>query len=106
MFGSFGKAVSKENIFEKLTNRKQELAVTAMFGNESGLKCVIFIEDLPYMFPTMFRFIWPSGFSGDVLEIEQELSAAPYLITNLVDMSNIHRGPAIDASYQVSVHLG
>jgi hypothetical protein len=32
----------------------------------------IFIEDLPRMFPTKFRFIWPSGFRGeDFLEINQ-----------------------------------
>jgi hypothetical protein len=29
----------------------------------------------------------------------------PCLLTNRDEMSNIHRGPAIDASYQVSVHL-
>jgi hypothetical protein len=32
----------------------------------------IFIEDLPRMLPTKFRFIWPSGFKGeDFLEINQ-----------------------------------
>jgi hypothetical protein len=31
-----------------------------------------FIEDLPMMLPTKFRFIWPSGFRGyDFLEINQ-----------------------------------
>jgi hypothetical protein len=35
-------------------------------------KSAIFIEDLPRMFPTMFRFIWPSGFRGeDFLVINQ-----------------------------------
>ena len=34
-FGSFGQAVS-ENIFQKLTNQKQELPVAAMFVNGSG----------------------------------------------------------------------
>jgi hypothetical protein len=29
----------------------------------------------------------------------------PCLLTNRDDMSNIYRGPSIDASYQVSVHL-
>ena len=24
-----------------------------------------FIEDLPYVLPTKFRFIWPSGFRGE-----------------------------------------
>ena len=36
------------------------------------LKWTIFIEDLPYMLPTKFRFIWTSGFRGeDFLEIDQ-----------------------------------
>ena len=29
----------------------------------------------------------------------------PCLLTNRDEMSNLHRGPSIDASYQVSVHL-
>ena len=35
-FGSFGKAVSEEKIFQKSTNQKQELSLAAMFVNESG----------------------------------------------------------------------
>jgi hypothetical protein len=31
----------------------------------------IFIEDLPRILPTKFRFIWPSGFREDSLEINQ-----------------------------------
>ena len=27
-----------------------------------GMKCAIVIVDVPEMFPTKFRFIWPSGF--------------------------------------------
>ena len=30
----------------------------------------IFIEDFPYMPPTMFRFIWPSGFRGEDSNVE------------------------------------
>ena len=29
----------------------------------------------------------------------------PYLLTDRDEMSNIYRGPSLDASYQVSVHL-
>jgi hypothetical protein len=37
-----------------------------------GTKLAIFKEDLPKMLPTMFRFIWPSGFrEEDFLEINQ-----------------------------------
>ena len=31
-------------------------------------KLAISIEDLPYMLPTKFRFIWPSGFRGEDLK--------------------------------------
>ena len=30
----------------------------------------------------------------------------PYLLMDRDEMSNLYRGPSIDASYQVSVHLG
>jgi hypothetical protein len=30
-----------------------------------------FIEDLSMMLPTKFRFIWPSGFREEFLEINQ-----------------------------------
>jgi hypothetical protein len=35
-FGSFGKAVSEQKIFQKSTNQKQELSVVAMFVNRLG----------------------------------------------------------------------
>jgi hypothetical protein len=35
-------------------------------------KLAYFMKDLPYMLPTMLRFIWLSGFRGeDILEINQ-----------------------------------
>jgi hypothetical protein len=37
-----------------------------------GPKLALFIEDLPLILPTKFRFIWPSGSRGeDFLEINQ-----------------------------------
>jgi hypothetical protein len=37
-----------------------------------GTKLAFWIEDLPMMLPTKFRFIWPSAFRGnDFLEINQ-----------------------------------
>jgi hypothetical protein len=37
-----------------------------------GTKWAFFIDDLPRMLPTKFRFIWPSSFRGDdFLEINQ-----------------------------------
>jgi hypothetical protein len=35
-----------------------------------GTKWAIFIEDLPYMLPTMFQFIWLSGFRGEDLNVK------------------------------------
>ena len=55
------------------------------------------------MLPTKFRFIWPSGFRGEYFlksaNQKQELSM------DQDEMSNVDRGPSIDASCQVSVHL-
>jgi hypothetical protein len=51
------------------------------------------IEDLPWMLPTMFQSIWPSCLWQ------------PYLLMDRYEMSILYRGPPIDASYQVSVHL-
>jgi len=73
------------------------------------------------MLPTKFRFIWPSGFKGeDFLKSanqKQELPVAAMIVNIrpirnknclwrpclLMDheMSNLYRGPSIDASYQV-----
>jgi hypothetical protein len=61
------------------------------------------------MHPTKFQFIWQSGFRGeDFLEINQ--SETRMVITAMLsmdqdEMSTLYRGPPIDASYQVSVHL-
>ena len=61
------------------------------------------------MLSTKFRFIWPSGFRGeDFLEINQSetrIACGGCLLTDRNEMSNRYRGPAIDTSYQVSVHL-
>ena len=63
------------------------------------------------MLPTKFRFIWPSGFRGeDILEINQSETRmalmAMFFLTDRDKMSNRYRGPSIDATYQISVHLG
>jgi hypothetical protein len=46
---------------------------------------------------------------SDVLEIDQPetriVYARPCLLTDLDKMSNLYRGPSIDASYQVAAHL-
>ena len=58
-------------------------------------------------FTTKFRFIWPSGFRGeDFFKSANQKQELP-VVAMFVNGSgrNEHRGPSIDASYQVSVHL-
>ena len=61
------------------------------------------------MLPTKLRFIWPNGFRGEdskkSANQKQELPVVAMFVTNRDGMSNLHRGPSIDASYQVSDHL-
>ena len=75
-----------------------------------GIKWAILIEDFPRMVPTKFWFIWPGGFRGEDFFRNQPIRNKnvlwqPYLLTDQDEMSNLYRGPSIDASYQVSVHL-
>ena len=69
----------------------------------------MFIEDFPRMLPTKFRFIWPSGYREGFFQKstnqKQELSVAAMFDNGLGRNKHLYRGPAIDASYQVSVHL-
>ena len=61
------------------------------------------------MLPTKFRFIWQNGFRGEEFKKstnkKQELLVAACLLMDREEMSNLHRGPPIDDTYQVSVHL-
>ena len=61
------------------------------------------------MLPTKFRFIWQSSFRGEDFKKstnqKQELSMAAMFVNGSKKMSNTHRGPFMDDSYQVSVHL-
>ena len=62
------------------------------------------------MLPTKFSFIWPSGFRGDDFFRNQPIKNKnclwwPCLLTDRNEMSNLYRGPAIDAFYHVLVHL-
>jgi hypothetical protein len=62
------------------------------------------------MLPTKFRFIWSSGFREEDFFRNQPIRNKnclwrPYLLTDRDEMSNLYRGPSIDASYQVSLHL-
>jgi hypothetical protein len=58
------------------------------------------------MLPTKLRIIWPSGYRKEEFfksaNQKQESPVAPCLLTDRDDMSNLYRGPSIEASYQVS----
>ena len=59
------------------------------------------------MLPTKFRVIWQSGFRGELLEIDQSETriVCGGHVCYRIAMHNFVRGPSIDASYQVTVHL-
>jgi hypothetical protein len=61
------------------------------------------------MLPTKFRFIWPNGFRGEESKKSanqrQESPVVAMFLTDRDGMSNLYRGPSIDASYHVSDHL-
>jgi hypothetical protein len=60
--------------------------------------------------PTKFRFIWTSGFRGEDFFNRPIRNKNclwwPCLLMDQDEISNRYRGPSIDASYQISVHLG
>ena len=60
------------------------------------------------MLPTKFRFIWPSG-SEEIYKNRpirnKNCLWQPCLLMDWDEMSNLYRGPSIDASYHVEVHL-
>ena len=66
--------------FLEINQSETRIACGGNVCKRIGTKLAIFIEDLPRILPTKFRFIWPSGFRGeDFLEInnqKQELSVA------------------------------
>jgi hypothetical protein len=62
------------------------------------------------MLPTKVRFIWPSGFREEDFFSIQPIRKKygmwrPYMLTDRDEMSYLYRGPSIDSSYEVSVHL-
>ena len=61
------------------------------------------------MLPTKFRIIWTNGFRGEVfrnrLIRNKNCLWRPCLSMDRDEISTLYRGPPIDASYPVSVHL-
>ena len=105
----FWLSYSKEKLFQKSTNKKQELPMTAMFVN--GLKRN---EQFPQR--TFHECFLPRFGSFGQAVSEQKISrnrSTRYknclwwlcLLMDRDKMSNRNREPSIDATYQVSVHL-
>ena len=96
--------------FQKQTNQKQELPVAAMFVNGSGL-------NEQSLQKTFHRCFLPSfGSFGQAVSEEKIFKNRPTrnknclwrpcLLMDQDEMSKLNRGPSIDASYQISIHLG
>jgi hypothetical protein len=92
-----------------LTNQKKELSVVAMVVNRLG-------QNEQSLYRTFHRCFLPSFGSIDQAVSEEKNFKNqpirnknrlwwPCLLMDRDEMSNLYRGPSIDASYQVSVHL-
>ena len=109
MFRSIWPSCFRVEDFQKSTNQKQELPVVAMFVNGSG-------QNEQSLQRTFHRCFLPRfGSFGKVVSEEKifrnrpirnkNCPWQPYLLMDRDEMSNLYRGPPIDASYQVSIHL-
>ena len=95
--------------FQKSTNQKQDFTVAAMFVSESE-------RNDQSIQRTAHRCFLPSFGSFDQAVSEEKIFKnqpirsknclwRPWLLTDRNETSNMHRGPSINASYQVSIHL-
>ena len=95
--------------FQKSTNQKQEWPVAAMFVNGSG-------QNEQSLQKTFHKCFLPSFYSFGQAVSEDKIFEnrpirnnncllQPYLLKDRDEMRNLYRGPSIDASYQVSIHL-
>ena len=92
--------------FLEIDQLETRIACGSHICYQIGTKLALFIEDLPQMHPTKFRFIWQSGFRGEFFFRNHPIRNKnclwwPYLLTDRDEMSNHSRGLSIDASYQV-----
>ena len=105
-----GKRFQRRRFFQKSTNQKQEWLVAAMFVIGSG-------RNEQCLQRTFHRCFLPSfGSFGKAVSEEKIFFNWPVRNKNCLwrpclsmdrdKMSNLYRGHSIDASYQISVHLG
>ena len=103
---------SEEKIVQKSTNQKQELPMAAMFvngseRNEHSLQRTFQGCFLPNFdsFGQVPKCLQKRRFFRNQPIRNKNCLWRPCLLTDCDEMSNLYRGHAIDASYQVSVHL-
>ena len=92
-----------------MVNQKQELPVAAMFVNGSGEMCNL------YRGPSIDAFYHISVHLGKRFQRRRFFRNQPIgnknclwwpcLLMDRDNMNNLYRGPSIDASYQVLIHL-
>ena len=106
---SFGQVASEEKLFQKSTNKKQELPMMAMFVNGSKRNEQSLQRTFHRCFLTSFCSFGKAVSEKKIFRNRpirnKNCLWQPYLLLDWDEMSNLYRRPPIDASYQVSVHL-
>ena len=95
--------------FKKKSNHKQELPVAAIFVNDRNKMTNLYrghAIDASYQVSVHLTMQYQRRqiFKNRLIRNKNCLWW-PCLLTDRDEISNLYRGPAIDASYQVSVHL-
>ena len=99
-FGSFGRAVSQEKIFQKSTNQKQELPVAAMFVNESSILYRGPSNDASFQVSVhLAKGFQRRRFFGNWPIRNKNCLWWQCLLTDQDEMNSLYRGPYIDVSY-------
>ena len=112
-FSLFGQSVS-EPTEEKIFLIDQSETKIAFGGHvclRIEMKCATFIEGLPKLLPTKFRFICPTVSEEKIFykstngNEKKELTAIAMFLHELAWYEHFYRGPSTDAFYQVSFYL-
>ena len=109
-FDSFGQAVSEEKIFQKSTNQKQELSVAAMSVNRLELNEESLQRTCQRCFLPSFDSFGQAVSEEKIFQKSTNQKQELPMVAMFVNGSgqneqSFQRGPSIDASYQVSLHL-
>jgi hypothetical protein len=109
-FGSFGNSVSKEKIFRNQPIRNKNcLWWPCLLTNRDEMNILYrgpTIDTSYQVSVHLAKWFQRRRFFRNRSIRNKNCLWSPCLLTNRAEMSNLHRGPlAIDASYQVSVHL-